>query len=107
MLINEANVLHVALMFDSVHDSRVIFSQSPTEVVETKPFSSSKDHEQGQSKLTCCEECTSNYEKEAHLLKSGQQKLPAWLQPHGTEASQKVPNICQVTFDLWIINLGK
>lgn len=89
-------------MFYSVHDSRVDFSQNSFEVLETKPFSSSKDHEQDHSKLPCCEECTSNYEKEAQLLKSGQQKLPAWLQPLDTEASQKVTNICLLTFDLCI-----
>ncbi|KAL6189226.1 hypothetical protein ACLB2K_040615 [Fragaria x ananassa] len=81
--------LRLSLHASSVHDSRVNFSQNSSEVVETKPFSSSKDHEQDHSKLPCCEECTSNYEKEAQLLKSGQQKLPAWLQPLDTEASQK------------------
>ncbi|XP_061992910.1 protein SMAX1-LIKE 4-like [Rosa rugosa] len=81
--------LGLSLHASSVHDSRVIFSQNPSEVLETKPFSSIKDHEQDHGKLPCCEECTSNYEKEAQLLKSGQQKLPAWLQPHGTQACQK------------------
>ncbi|XP_062023512.1 cyclase-like protein 3 [Rosa rugosa] len=72
-----------------VHDSRVIYSQNSSEELETKPFSSSKDHEQDHTELSCCEECTSNYEKEAQLLKSSQQKLLAWLQTHGTEARQK------------------
>ncbi|PRQ37130.1 putative P-loop containing nucleoside triphosphate hydrolase [Rosa chinensis] len=81
--------LGLSLHASSVHDSRVIFSQNPSEVLETKPFSSIKDHEQDHGKLPCCEECTSNFEKEAQLLKSGQQKLPAWLQPHGTQSCQK------------------
>lgn len=83
-------------MFDSVHDSRIIFSQSPSEVLEPKPFNRKDEQDHN---ITCCEECTSNYEKEAQQLKSGQQKLPAWLQPHGTEARQKVPfHICERTF---------
>ncbi|KAM7269641.1 hypothetical protein ACFE04_025138 [Oxalis oulophora] len=46
----------------SGHDSRINFSQD---------------------KLNCCVECISNYEKEAQVFKSGQQKvLPPWLQGH-------------------------
>ncbi|BBG92765.1 Double Clp-N motif-containing P-loop nucleoside triphosphate hydrolases superfamily protein [Prunus dulcis] len=78
--------LGLSLHGSSVHDSRIIFSQSPSEVLEPKPFNRKDEQDHN---ITCCEECTSNYEKEAQQLKSGQQKLPAWLQPHGTEARQK------------------
>lgn len=46
-------------------------------------------------KLNCCAECTSNYEEEAQLFKSGQKKLlPPWLQPHSSSnANQKVVQI--------------
>ncbi|XP_062093928.1 protein SMAX1-LIKE 4-like isoform X2 [Humulus lupulus] len=71
----------------SVHDSRIMFSQSP----ETKPLLGSKDEILLQDhKLNCCSECASHCEKEAQLLKSGHQKLPAWLQPQcGTQFPQK------------------
>ncbi|KAM6563253.1 hypothetical protein CsatB_023251 [Cannabis sativa] len=63
----------------SVHGSRIMFSRSP----ETKPIL--QDY-----KLNCCPECASHCEKEAQLLKSGHQKLPAWLQPQcGTPCPQK------------------
>ncbi|CAN6725723.1 unnamed protein product [Malus baccata var. baccata] len=83
--------LGLSLHASSVQDSRIILSQKPCEVLETKPVFNSKDeqHYYNNNKLTCCQECTSDYEKESQLLKSGQQKLPAWLQPHGTEARQK------------------
>lgn len=63
--------------------------------LETKPFANNvainKDNiDQDLHKLTCCAECGSHFEKEAQLFKSGQQKLPAWLQPQGTQARQKV-----------------
>ncbi|KAF8389414.1 hypothetical protein HHK36_026109 [Tetracentron sinense] len=81
--------LSLSLHGSSVLDSRMNFSQ---------PFTSKEE----QDKLTCCAECTSKFEKEAGLLKSGQQKptplllsscntkdmdkgstnLPDWLQPH-------------------------
>ncbi|GAV59699.1 Clp_N domain-containing protein [Cephalotus follicularis] len=78
--------LGLSLHGSSVRDSRMIFSQNPSQGVETKPFTI-KDE---QDKLICCSECTSNYEKEAHLFKSGQQKLlPPWLQPNGSNVNQK------------------
>jgi len=47
-----------------------------------------------EDKLNCCEECASNYEKEAQFLRpAGQKKtLPFWLQSHGTEEQNKVAN---------------
>jgi len=60
-------------------------------MLETKLFSNSKEE---QDKLNCCEECASNYEKEAQLFKPGQKKLlPSWLQCHTTEAHQKVAKV--------------
>ncbi|KAA8535828.1 hypothetical protein F0562_030852 [Nyssa sinensis] len=97
--------LGLSLHGTSVHDSRITLSQNPSQILEAKPFSSKEE----QDKLTCCAECTSNYEKEAKLFKSGQLKppslylsscntkdldkgstqLPYWLQSHSTEARQK------------------
>jgi len=81
-------------MICSVLDSKITFSQNPCQVLEAKPFSSKEE----QDKLTCCAECASNYEKEAQLFKSGQQKLlPPWLQPRGSEARQKVIKVPSTT----------
>lgn len=75
--------------FGSINVSRVTFSQSPSQLLETKPIISNSKEEQ--DKLFCCPQCTSSYEKEAQLLKSGQQKnLPPWLHPQGTNANQEV-----------------
>ncbi|CBI17905.3 unnamed protein product, partial [Vitis vinifera] len=76
--------LGLSLHASSVHDSR---SQNQAHhVLETKPFAAKEEHD----KLSCCAECTANYEKEVGLFKSGQQKLlPSWLQAHGVEARQK------------------
>ena len=65
------------------------FSQNTSQELEMKSFAKKEEHD----KLTCCAECTSNYEKDVQSFKSGQQKLlPPWLQPHGSNnASQKVP----------------
>ncbi|KAK4396715.1 protein SMAX1-LIKE 4 [Sesamum angolense] len=77
------------------------FSQNQSQVLDNKPFSVKEE----QDVLTCCPECTSNYEKEAGL-KSIQQKsfslnstnkdsengsaqLPFWLKPHGVETHVK------------------
>lgn len=77
-------------MVCSMLDSKIALTPNPYQVLETKPFSCKEEKD----KLTCCAECASNYEKEAHLFKSGQQKvLPPWLQAHGTEASQKVTKV--------------
>ncbi|KAH7572521.1 hypothetical protein ACOSQ2_015928 [Xanthoceras sorbifolium] len=78
--------LGLSLHASSVHDSRLSFSQNPSQVRETKPFTCKEEED----KLTCCTECTSNYENEAQLFKSGQQKLlPPWLQSHTANANQK------------------
>jgi len=64
-------------------------SNNPSHVLETKPFINNGKEER--DKFTCCQECTSNYEKEVQLLKSEQQKhLLPWLQPQGTNSNQKV-----------------
>ncbi len=77
-------------MICSVLDSKINFSQNPSQVLETKPFISKEE----QDKLTCCSECAFSYDKEAQLFKSSQQKLlPPWLQTHGTEATQKVTKV--------------
>ncbi|KAK8683112.1 hypothetical protein V6N13_039179 [Hibiscus sabdariffa] len=67
--------LGLSLHASSVHDSQGL---------EMKPFAEP-------DKLTCCEECALNYEKDVRSVKSSQQKLlPPWLQPHGANnASQK------------------
>ncbi|KAK3435384.1 hypothetical protein EUGRSUZ_C00101 [Eucalyptus grandis] len=58
---------------------------SPPQVLEIKHLS--KEERDG---LTCCAECTSNYEKEADLFKSNQQKLlPSWLLGQGKDALRK------------------
>lgn len=76
-----------ALIICSVLDSKLTFSLNPSQLLETKPFSCKEERD----KLSCCSECASSYEKEAHLFKSGELKLlPPWMQPHGTEASHKV-----------------
>ncbi|KAK8991142.1 hypothetical protein V6N11_062166 [Hibiscus sabdariffa] len=56
-----------------VHDSQGL---------EMKPFA---EHD----KLTCCEECALNYEKDVRSVKSSQQKLlPPWLQPHANHKDE-------------------
>ncbi|KDP41115.1 hypothetical protein JCGZ_03245 [Jatropha curcas] len=81
--------LGLSLHNSSIHESKLSFSHNPSQVLETKPFiiSNGKDE---QEKLSCCPKCTSSYEKEAQLFKSGQHKnLPPWLHPQGTNANQK------------------
>ncbi|KAF7806684.1 protein SMAX1-LIKE 4-like [Senna tora] len=78
--------LGLSLHASSVLDSKMINSQNPSHMLEKKLFSNMEE----QDKLTCCEECASNYEKEAQLFKPGQTKLlPSWLQSHSIEAHQK------------------
>ncbi|XP_061361787.1 protein SMAX1-LIKE 4-like [Gastrolobium bilobum] len=78
--------LGLSLHASSVLDSKMTISQNPSHMLETKPFSN-KDQ---QEKLNCCEECASNYEKEAQFLRPGEKKiLPFWLQSHSTEAHKK------------------
>ncbi|KAI6682631.1 hypothetical protein NL676_036512 [Syzygium grande] len=58
---------------------------SPPQVLDIKHLRK----EEGDG-LTCCAECTSNYEKEADLFKSNQQKLlPSWLLGQGNDALRK------------------
>lgn len=90
--------------FCSVHEPRIPISQ---QMFEKKPVPSKEE----QDALTCCAQCTSNYEREARL-KFGQQKtltlnpmaitcdtkdsdkpptlLPDWLKPHDMDATNKV-----------------
>ncbi|XP_023516456.1 protein SMAX1-LIKE 4-like [Cucurbita pepo subsp. pepo] len=76
--------LGLSLHSFSVHGSTTPFSQNPSQVWETKPFSIAQE---GQDKLTCCD-CSSNHYKEAQKLESSQQKeLPSWLQPFSTQLS--------------------
>ncbi|XVF69894.1 hypothetical protein PTKIN_Ptkin11bG0117800 [Pterospermum kingtungense] len=64
-----------------VRDSRMTFSEDPSQGLELKPFAKTEEHD----KLTCCAECTSNYEKDVHSFKSAHLKLlPSWMQPLGT-----------------------
>ncbi|XP_057980212.1 protein SMAX1-LIKE 4-like [Malania oleifera] len=78
--------LSLSLHASSIHDSRIQVSDNPSSLLETKPFIPREE----QDKFMCCGECTSNYEKEVELLKSGQQKLmPSFLQSNSTDARQK------------------
>ncbi|XP_052183348.1 protein SMAX1-LIKE 4-like [Diospyros lotus] len=79
--------LGLSLHATSVQESRMSFSENPSQALETKAFVGNKDED---NKLRCCAECTSKYEKEAALLKSGSAQLPSWLQSHNsTHAHQK------------------
>ncbi|CAL0330323.1 unnamed protein product [Lupinus luteus] len=76
--------LALSLHASSVLDSKMSISKNPSHELETKLFS---DKEQRDN---CCEECTSNYEKEVQFIKTDQKKmLPFWLQSHNIEANQK------------------
>lgn len=89
-LILDVNFVEILNLICSVLDSKISISQNPSHLMETKPFSSNKEREE---KLNCCEECASNYEKEAQFLKPEQKKtLPFWLQSHSTEEQKKVTN---------------
>ncbi|KAL5549467.1 hypothetical protein UlMin_004698 [Ulmus minor] len=63
------------------NNSRLILSPKSSQMVETKPFSTKDEPD----KFTFCAECASHFEKEAHSFKSGDQKLPTWLQPQKVE----------------------
>ncbi|OVA07526.1 Clp [Macleaya cordata] len=85
--------------------SRMNISQNPPyQMLETKPFAAMEDPD----KLTCCAECTSNFERDAGFFISGQQKpsfflsssnikemdkgsthLPYWLQPQRPDSHHK------------------
>ncbi|CAL0320309.1 unnamed protein product [Lupinus luteus] len=74
--------LGLSLHASSVYDSKMTNSLNQSQMVETKLFSMKEEHD----KLNCCEECGSNYEKEALLFKPGHKKLlPSWLQSHCTQ----------------------
>ncbi|PIA43694.1 hypothetical protein AQUCO_01800030v1 [Aquilegia coerulea] len=91
--------LGLSLHASSGLDSRMTILQNPPQLLETMPFASKEE----QDKLNCCAECTSNFEKDAGFLKSGQQKtssllkdmdkgstnLPYWLQPQKTDSYYK------------------
>ncbi|CAL0325549.1 unnamed protein product [Lupinus luteus] len=78
--------LALSLHASSVLDSKMTISQNPSHLLETKLFSNKEQEDN----LYCCEECTSNYAKEAQFLKTDQKKtLPFWLQSHDMEANQK------------------
>jgi len=65
----------------SVYDSRPSFF---SQTMETKQFIAKEEHE----KLTCCAECTSNFENEVQHLKSFQSKqVPSWLQQYNVNQS--------------------
>ncbi|GLT77607.1 hypothetical protein SLA2020_491750 [Shorea laevis] len=77
--------LGLSLHASSVHDSRITFSPNPSQVPETKSFANKEEND----KPSCCAECTSNYEKEAEMFKSNQQKLLLpWLQSHGRQKEE-------------------
>ncbi|KAL5699618.1 hypothetical protein ACHQM5_030496 [Ranunculus cassubicifolius] len=91
--------LGLSLHASSDNESRVTLPQSPPQILETKPFASKED----QDRLTCCAECTSNFEKDAGFLKSGQKKastllanddkgssnLPYWMHTQKTDSQHK------------------
>ncbi|KAH6754825.1 hypothetical protein C2S53_020029 [Perilla frutescens var. hirtella] len=68
----------------SGRDSRIAFSENSSPVSDKKVVSLKEETDF----LTCCQECTSNYEKEAAFNKSFSDKetaspqLPYWLKPH-------------------------
>ncbi|KHN17637.1 Chaperone protein ClpB1 [Glycine soja] len=78
--------LGLSLHAPSVLDSKMTISHNQSQVLETKPFGNMEQED----KLNCCEECASNYEKEAQFIRPDQKKrLPFWLQSHITEDHKK------------------
>ncbi|KAL3332157.1 hypothetical protein AABB24_032651 [Solanum stoloniferum] len=95
--------LGLSLNTTSVHEARIPFSQ---QMFDKKPVLSKEE----QDAVTCCAQCTCNYEKEA-MLKFGQHKtstlspmsitcdtkdsdkpttpLPDWLKPHDMDPTNK------------------
>ncbi|KHG18186.1 Chaperone ClpB1 -like protein [Gossypium arboreum] len=65
--------LSLSLHASSCHDTKMMFSE-----MEKKQF----EHE----KLTCCAECSSNYEKDVQSFKSSG-GLPPWMHVHGSNNS--------------------
>lgn len=91
LILGDVNFLEFLHSICSVLDSKMTISHNPSRVLETKPFSNNKEQEE--DKLNCCEECASNYEKEAQFLRPDQKKmLPLWLQSHSKEDHKKVAN---------------
>jgi len=88
-LILDVNFMEFLNSNCSVLHSKMIVSHNQSHVPETNPFGNMEQ----ENKLNCCEECASNYEKEAQFLRPDQKKmLPLWLQSHSTEDSKKVAN---------------
>ncbi|KAK7265208.1 hypothetical protein RJT34_32824 [Clitoria ternatea] len=86
--------LGLSLHASSVLDSKMSISQNSYHMLETKPLI---DKEQQQDKLNCCEECASNYEKEAQFLRPDQKKmLPFWLQSHNSTEDYKKDELIQL-----------
>ncbi|XP_054821340.1 protein SMAX1-LIKE 4-like [Prosopis cineraria] len=78
--------LGLSLHASSVLESKMTNPQNPSQMLEKNLFS----YREEQDKLTCCQECASNYEKDAQMFKPGQPKLmPSWLQSHSIEAHHK------------------
>ncbi|KAL0333590.1 UNVERIFIED_CONTAM: protein SMAX1-LIKE 4 [Sesamum angustifolium] len=82
----------------SGRDSRTSFPQSPSQVTDRKLFCLKED----QDVLTCCPDCTSNYENEAGFKsihhksfpinkdeENGSAHLPYWLKQHSEETLAK------------------
>ncbi|PPS04583.1 hypothetical protein GOBAR_AA16076 [Gossypium barbadense] len=69
--------LSLSLHASSCHDTKMVFSE-----MEKKQF----EHE----RLTCCAECSSNYEKDVQSFKSSG-GLPPWMHVHGRNNSDS-PN---------------
>jgi len=79
--------MNILISIFSVLDSKMSITQNQSHVPETKPLGNTEQ----QDRLNCCEECASNYEKEAQFLKPDQKKMiPFWLQSHSTEDHDKV-----------------
>ncbi|KAG6598901.1 Protein SMAX1-LIKE 4, partial [Cucurbita argyrosperma subsp. sororia] len=73
--------LALSLHASSAYDSRLSFFSQP---METKPFIAKEEHEH----LTCCAECTTNFENEVQHLKSFHSKqVPSWLQHYNSNQS--------------------
>ncbi|XP_077222525.1 protein SMAX1-LIKE 5-like [Tasmannia lanceolata] len=97
--------LTLSLHASSGLDSRAaLLSQNPSQLLESEPLTVKEEQE----KFICCVECTSNFEKEAGIFKSANQKpssllsfidvkdfdrgsnhLPYWMQQHRTENNHK------------------
>lgn len=80
----------------SGRDSRIAFSENSSPVSDKKQVLCLKEET---DVLTCCQECTSNYEKEVALRsiqhksfsdkETGSPQLPYWLKPHANQTLEK------------------